>query len=278
MSLGWIDASKFSFNSLLLMDRQLLLQVAGNRNPVFARDLGLALSGNPVVYWYIANKCPECVDYFASLVAGVTGAYTEADIRKSETRVLNELDWAIVYICPDLMEDLPYIKLWDKERLLSITDFKDKIVVDIGSGTGRLAFAAATVAKSVYACEPVDRLREYLWDKRRTLKAENVCVIDGTIQMLPFPNEFFDIVVSGHVMGDQYDDEIREVTRVTKTGGWIIDCPGEDDRKQPNGPWEEMIRHGFSYSWYSSKTGGDVYRYWKVKDDLVGSERNENQS
>ena len=45
-------------------------------------------------------------------------------------------------------EKCDYIYDWNKERLLELVDFKDKIVLDIGSGTGRLAFAAAEKATS----------------------------------------------------------------------------------------------------------------------------------
>ena len=37
------------------------------------------------------------------------------------------------------------------DRLLSMADFTDKIVLDVGRGTGRLAFAATSKAKMVYA-------------------------------------------------------------------------------------------------------------------------------
>jgi len=57
------------------------------------------------------------------------------------------------------------------------------------------------------------------------------------------------------------------MSRITRPGGWIIDCPGEDDRKMPEGPKKELIRLGFSYSHYVSKTGGDVYRHWRQKDE-----------
>ena len=187
------------------------------------------------------------------------------EIRASEIFILNELDWAVVYVYPELMEELEYIKDWDKQRLLSMTDFTGKTVLDIGAGTGRLTFAAAPLAKYVYASEPVDRLREYMREKQKRLGIDNVYVIDGTVESIPFPGNSFDIVMSGHVIGDHYDAEYEEMLRVTKNGGWIIDCPGENDRKNTKGPSSDMLRLGYVYDHYTSKTGGDVFRYWKQK-------------
>jgi ubiquinone/menaquinone biosynthesis C-methylase UbiE len=146
-----------------------------------------------------------------------------------------------------------------------LADFKDKAVLDIGSGTGRLALAAAPLAMYVYASEPTVRFREYLKDKLKRLNIQNVYVIDGTIESLPFPDGSFDIVMSGHVIGDDYEAECREMGRVTKPGGWIVDCPGEDDRPNTEGMSSEMRDLGFSGSQYKSKNGGDVYRYRKQK-------------
>jgi len=265
MSFGWIDANLFSFNTLLLMDRWIFRTIAKNQHPEFKEKLAIALASNPTVYWYVVNKCPERQEYYSALVDKASNDCSREKIRDSEVYVLDALDWAVVYVYPEIMENLSYIKDWDKERLLSITDFSNKTVLDIGSGTGRLAFAAATVAKTVFACEPVDRLREYMREKQKQLKVDNIYVVDGTVEMLPFPDESFDIVVSGHVVGDDYKAEWREMSRVTKPRGYIINCPGEDDRKKPEGPSKGLIELGFEHSQYVSKTGGDVYRYWKQK-------------
>lgn len=267
MSFGWIDAKHFSFKTLLLMDRKILREIATNKEPKFTENLGIALAANPVVHWYIVNKCPERREHYDTLVSKATGDYSGKRVRDAEIYVLDAVDWAVVYVYPEIMENLPYIKDWDSDRLLSITDFSGKTVLDIGAGTGRLTFAAAPLAKVVFACEPFDRLREYLREKAKRLKFNNVYVTDGTIEALPFPDESFDIVMSGHVLGTDYEAEWREMSRVTRSGGYIIDCPGEEHRKKPDGPAKELIRLGFEYSHYVSSTGGDVYRYWKRKDN-----------
>jgi len=68
--------------------------------------------------------------------------------------------------------------------------------------------------------------------------------------------------MSAHVVGLNYEREIASLTRVVKNGGYIIDCMGDDDRKRPK-PKEELLKAGFDYDHYVSKSGGDVYRYWK---------------
>jgi SAM-dependent methyltransferase len=266
VSFGWIDAKQFSFNTLLLMDRWIFRIITkGKENPEFREKFAVALSGNPVVFWYIVNKCPEAADFYRELVK-MTPANLQADtVRDAEIYVLDALDSFVVYVYPEIMEKLSYITAWDKERLLSLTDFTGKTVLDIGAGTGRLAFAAAPLAKYVYVSEPADRLREYMREKQERLGVNNIYVVDGTVESLPFPDLSFDIVMSGHVIGEDYQAEWREMSRVTKPSGWVIECPGEDDRKKPDGPAKEMIELGFSYSHYVSKTGGDVYRYWRQK-------------
>ena len=262
---GWIEATKFSFNTLMLMDTWLLRQIARIEHPEFREKLAVALKGNPSVLWCMTTRCPEYKENLKKLVDSAPKDVSTEAIRDSEVWLLDALDWAVVYMFPELTEQLPYVRDWDPERLLSLTDFTAKTVLDIGSGTGRLALAAATLAKYVYATEPVDRFREYIRDKVKRLGINNVYVIDGSIEAIPFPDESFDIVMSGHTFGDDFEGEFREMMRVTRPGGYIIDCPGEDDREKDEDPKQEPLNLGFQYFHYTSKLGGEVYRYWKQK-------------
>jgi SAM-dependent methyltransferase len=260
---NWINAKEISFNSFLLMDRWLIRMILNSGNEEFYTKMGVALAGNPAVAWYFTKRCAECEEVVNNLIAKAPRSLSPEQVRAAEEFVIDWADASMVYVYPEMMnEKCPYITEWDRERLLSLTDFTDKVVLDVGSGTGRLAFAAATKAKMVYASEPVDRLREYLRDKIKRENITNVVVIDGTVEQIPYPDNSFDIVMSGHVVGDDYERELAELTRVTKPGGYIIDCMGEDDRKREK-PDQKLLEAGFQYFYYASKTGGDVYRYVK---------------
>lgn len=260
---NWINPKEISFNSLLLMDRWLIGMIMSNNDVEFSTNMGIALANNPTVAWYFVNRCPECKERVNKLIDQAPKDLSSKQIAQSEEYVLDYTDTSIVYVYPEIMNsNCPYITEWNPERLLSMVDFTDKIVLDIGSGTGRLTFTAATKAKMVYASEPVDRLREYMRDKIKREDITNVVVIDGTVQIIPYPDNTFDIVMSGHVVGDDYEKELAEIQRVTKPNGYIIDCMGEDDRRR-EGPDQNLLKAGFKHFYYKSKTGGDVYRYMK---------------
>ncbi|ERJ12213.1 class I SAM-dependent methyltransferase [Haloplasma contractile] len=263
MSMNWINPEEYPFNSFLLLDDHFIRVIKENLQGLESKKhLGIALAYNPAVLWYFSEKCPECKNHFEGLVKEVSKSLSKDEVRESELYIINLLDTMIVYAYPEIMDELTYITGWEKERILSITDFNDKKVLDLGSGTGRLAFAVAPHAKYVYAVEPGERLRYYLREKQKKLNVNNLFVVDGTIQSIPFEDDSFDIIMSGHVIGDDYEKEYQELCRVLKSGGYIIDCPGEDERKK-DGPIQEMLELGFEYSHYESKFGGDVYRYWK---------------
>lgn len=264
MFYNWIKPEEFSFNSFLLMDRWIIMMMCHNHmgNDEFNKNLGIALAYNPAVTWYFIHKCPESKPFVKKWTTGVSKNLSQEDVRMAEVFVIGEMETSIVYVYPEKMhKNCDYIYNWDKKYLFELADFTDKVVLDLGSGTGRLAFAAAEKAKRVYASEPTDMLREYLRDKISCYNIKNVIVLDGTIEQVPYEDNTFDIVMSGHVIGDDYDREIDELTRVVKNGGFIIDCIGDDNRKRTLD--EEFIKRGFEAFYHVSKSGGDIYTYRK---------------
>ncbi len=264
MPLNWIHVEDFSFHCCLLMEAfQIRLMWNSSQNNAEQKaSLAMALRHNPAVKWFFQHKCPESAAFWENITASAPDNLSAADIRAAEVRALAAVEDFVTYTRPEIMDtSCDFIYAWDKERLFELADFSDKVVLDVGSGSGRLAFAAAERAREVYASEPVGTLRAYLREKISREGIRNIRVVDGMADSLPYPDATFDIMMSGHVVGDDYDSEIAELTRVARPGGWLLDCPGEEPRKRkPNG---ELLRRGFEMLHYESKLGGDVYRYRK---------------
>lgn len=271
MSYNWINAEDYTMECFLLFDRWALGWIftdLGNSGQFSAEgmdytlEMAKALYRYPYVVRYIRAKAPECGAFLDRVAAVPYGGWTDAEMRESEKRILQAHETFVVYAYPEVMNKVNYIRCWDEKYLHELVDLTDMIVLDVGSGTGRLAFAAAKKAKRVYASEPCDCLREYMRDKIRAEGINNVKVLDGEIMSLPYEDNTFDAVLSGHVIGDHYDEEIAEITRVAKDGGWLVVCDGEDEfrRSAPDG---DLVSRGFEYFCHESTEGGIVYNYRK---------------
>lgn len=268
MAFHWIQAEHYTMDTLLLLDRWVIRywmrenKTYNNDGRDYQLDMGRALSRYPHVVQFCKRKAPECAAFMEAALVLVQEALSDEEARRAEISILDYHDSFVVYAYPEVMETINYIRCWRPERLFQLVDLTDQVVLDIGAGTGRLAFAAAPLAKRVYASEPCDVLREYMRDRIHREGIANMKVLDGVATVLPFEDNTFDVVLSGHVVGDHYDQEIGEMTRVAKPGGWLVCCNGDDDfkRKRPN---RELVERGFEFVCYESSEGGIIYNYRK---------------
>ena len=271
MAYNWIDARDYTMDSILLLDRWVLRWIFrdqgeggwyGGGDAEYRLDLAKALRRYPHVTAFVRAKAPECGAFLDAVQAVSGGDWSDAELREAETRVMQAHETFVVYAYPDVMNRVNYIRNWDEKYLHELADLTDKIVLDVGSGTGRLAFAAAKRARRVYASEPCDRLREYMRDRIRAEGVRNMKVLDGEVLCLPFEDGTFDVVLSGHVVGDFYEEEIAEMARITKDGGWMVICNGDDEFRRA-GPDPELTSRGFEWFRHESIEGGIIYNYRK---------------
>jgi len=261
MALNWIDVTSLSFNTLLLLERVQLSWLPGW---LPEEELAIALRANPVVEWYLRHKCPEIIPWLDNLLAAhpLMPAPGSERVRQAEINILNCISDLVVYaIDPGLYDAQPFLG-WDPDELLSVTDFSRKVVIDIGSGTGRLALIAAEKASVVFAVEPVTNLRLCIKQKARDQNLNNVFPVDGLITDLPFPAGFTDISMGGHVFGDHPDAEYAEMKRVTKPGGMLILCPGTSLNEMK--AHEFLVSQGFSWSVFEEPQNGMKRKYWRL--------------
>jgi SAM-dependent methyltransferase len=258
MEVKWIDTSKLSLNNLLLLER---IQISWFPGWLPERELAIALRANPTVEWFLRHKCPEISEWLDKVVALDIGKCNEEEVQKAERTILNSLNDLLTYVIdPSIYDAQPFLQ-WDPSELTSIVDFTGKIVTDVGAGTGKLAFIAAPKAKVVYAIEPVGNLRFYLRQKAREKGLSNVFPVDGLITNIPFPDDFADISMGGHVFGDAREAECMEMERVTKSGGMVTYCPGNNDLD--NETHQFLTKQGFKWSKFEEPEEGMKRKYWK---------------
>ena len=261
MALDWIDVRNYDFNCLLLMERFQLNYLCGWGKQIHA-DLGVALKAHPAVKWYITHLLPEHTTLLDNLAAEAPIVSAE-ELRRCECAVMAWIEDFVTYTTPEVMATMcPFVYGWDKTRLYELADLSGKRVLDVGSGNGRLAFAAAEKAAEVYAVEPVATLRHFLRQKCAAEGIRNVRVTEGFVESLPYPDNTFDVVISGHVVGDDYDTEIAELERVCKPGGVILDVPG--DQHKDSVLKQELLDHGYEPLPYTGSFGAKVIRYRKI--------------
>lgn len=259
MPLDWIDVSTLSFNSLLLLER---VQLSWFPGWVPEAELGTALRANPVVAWYLRHKCPELDPWLDGVMAsGVKDPALGPDhVRQAEETVLGTITDLLTYVVDPAAYDALSFLNWDDRELTDLVDFQGTTVLDVGSGTGRLALVAAEQASVVYAVEPVANLRRYIRGKAQAKGYRNIYPADGLITELPFPDGFADITMGGHVFGDLPEQEYRELVRVTRPNGMVVLCPGNGDRDDETHTF--LVSKGFEWSRFEEPEVGVLRKYW----------------
>ena len=126
------------------------------------------------------------------------------------------------------------------------------------------ALEAAGNAKSVFAVEPVTRLRRFMREKAQASGLRNVFIIDGFLHAIPLPDDFADVLITSHALGWRLDDELPEFERVVKPGGFIIHCPGTPDHPSSDEEHNTLTSPRWSYrSARFELPDGRKRKYWK---------------
>jgi SAM-dependent methyltransferase len=258
--LGWLDVTQLDFNALLLLE-PFQIEYLATRTP--DEEMGTALQAHPAVQWYFQKIYSPAADYVNACLLLVKTNPNPREVREAEVAVMDRMqDWLVYAFDPDIYDKLEFMG-WEDESLLGMADFKSKIVLDIGSGTGRLAFTVAPLAEVVYAVEPVANLRRHMWKRRQELGMDNVFPVDGIITRIPFPDGFADIVMAGHVFGDAGEAEYAELRRVTRDGGMILLHPGTNTSSE-NPTHQFLVENSFEWDTFEEPGDGLKRKYWKT--------------
>ena len=265
MSLNWItekELNEIPFDTFLLLEECQLNWIDEER---YADAWGLALRAHPYVVWAIAKRAPQKAAWAERMLKhgkALPPADTQALFQAERTLLRAYEDWIAYAVNPEIYHRQPFLQ-WDERELTGLCDFAGKRVVDVGSGTGKQAFAVAPLCKAVYCVEPAWSLRRFLRERAEREHVKNLYVADGLMESLPVEDGFADLITSGHVFGDSPDAELAEMLRVTKPGGMVILIPGNNDCD--NAVHHFLTDIGFAFGRFEEPGDGWKRKYWLTK-------------
>jgi ubiquinone/menaquinone biosynthesis C-methylase UbiE len=163
---------------------------------------------------------------------------------------------------PDVYDARAQHESWVINEITSLVSLDNKVVIDAGSGSGKLAFQVARIAKTVFAVEPVTNLRRFIQKKAAAEGIENIYTIDGFLHAIPFPNHFVDVLLTCRAIGWNLEEELKEVERVVKPGGQIVHIPMYQNVDDPL--YTTLTSSKWKYKCSEFELGDDFTRkYWK---------------
>lgn len=229
------------------------------------REFAAVLLAYPPIKRFLLARCPAITSFIEGVLAQHSGASSPDDLEDCTDKVVWTIADLLVYNkCPEVYDSLAFHD-WDFNEIIAIARLDDKVVVDAGSGTGRVALEAARAAQWVFAMEPVTRLREFIREKASEAALSNVLVIDGFLHAIPLPDRSADVLITSHALGWQLEDELSEFERVVKKGGDIVHCPGTaETMSEEDHQHSLLVSPAWSYEFSRYReSDGWKRKYWK---------------
>jgi ubiquinone/menaquinone biosynthesis C-methylase UbiE len=138
----------------------------------------------------------------------VRDAYLGEDVQNSAERFLDSAEFAEV-------------------RILLNRQFKGKIILDLGAGTGIAAYAfAKSGAKQVFALEPDPSAEVGTGAIRRISDGLPILLVNGVGEAIPLLSNTLDIVYARQVLHHTHDLSLvmRECARILRSSGMFLAC------------------------------------------------------
>ncbi|TPV92998.1 MAG: class I SAM-dependent methyltransferase [Myxococcales bacterium FL481] len=217
----WFGHLPLEVDDLFLLERFQLLALP-SRAPLPA--LGATLAADPRLRRFLVARCPELEPWLGALVDGLDRPTVDLEQRR-RTLVWELADWLVYQRFPEAYDQIEELR-WGTDQLGEICELEGRTVVDAGSGTGWLSVELARVADTVFAVEPVTRLREYIRGRAREVGLNNLYPLDGFLHRVPLPVDSVDVLVTSRAIGWELGAELTEIERVVSPGGWAVHFVG----------------------------------------------------
>lgn len=180
-------------------------------------------------------------------------------------------DWERFYTeFPDIYDRFAVTSPVVATKIDKLFGVRGKIVVDVGSGTGRSTFALADKARLVIGVDPWPAMRQFAVAKARQARVRNVAFLEGVAQRLPLRDRSVDLIVAvlgvplvfrDSDTGDRLiaDLFVPDALRALRPGGYVVSVEGAPGPPDPAVGRRSTVsmaqqvhdvlagRHGFQY-------------------------------
>ncbi|MGF1467538.1 MAG: class I SAM-dependent methyltransferase [Sandaracinaceae bacterium] len=244
-------------DDLFLLER---FQLLGLPERAPERALGAVLAADERLRRFIATRCPE----LASWLDAIVDAASDATAEDRRALVWELADLLVDQRFPEAYDDLQELR-WDPAQLAELGELDGGTIIDAGAGTGWLSVELARCARTVFAVEPVGRLREHARQRAARAGLTNLHTVDGFLHDIPLPAATADVLVTSRAIGWRLDDELTEIERVVAPGGWAAHFVGTPADMPPSSLDQALLSQGYVASRYRDG-GGWRRRYAKRID------------
>jgi SAM-dependent methyltransferase len=254
--MGYSDRLRAIFPDIELKPEDLLLLEAFQINylpdRVSPKEFATLLVTFPLLHRFLVAKYPGISSFLDRIVEENETIEDQDLINEHCQEALWEIADLIVYNkYPEQFDSSAPIK-WDLKELGQVTSFEGKVIADVGAGTGRIAFMVADLAETVFAVEPLSSLRSFMKEKVAKKKLNTIFVMDGTLDSIPLPAQSLDILITSNAIGWKLQDELQEIERVVKPGGFAIHLLWSEDSYE-NPIHKDLISPPWTYACLENK-------------------------
>ena len=226
------------------------------------QEFAAVLFAYPNIKKFLINKHPPIADYIKGVQDKHGPAVNKKELTDFRDRFLWEIAILLIYDKYPEIYDKRVILGWDLKDITSVVSLKDKIVIDVGAGTGRVAFKVVKDAGIVFAVEPCANLRQFIRKKAIKNNISNLFVIDGFLHEIPLPQGYADVLITSNAIGWKLEDELKEIERIVKPGGYVIHLGCSPDLDDPFK--QHLTKPEWHYNYSEYKKNKDIIRkYWK---------------
>ncbi len=257
------------FDGINLMAEDLLLlesfQIKYLPERVPQNEFATLIREYPLIKNHLVSKNPSVRNFIYTVLKENETIEDKSLIKKHIDELLWEIADLIVYNkSPEIYDEKAKFK-WNIDEIIAKKSITGKVVTDVGAGSGMLAFLLSQYAETVYAIEPLSSFRTFIRQKAINENCRNVYAVDGFLDSIPFPDDFFDILFTSNAIGWNIEKELQEIERVVKPHGQAIHLIRINKNVTENPVHERLVSGEWNYTFSKTHdTDGLKLKYIKT--------------